>query len=110
MQRRLPSRFHLCGTMVALIALPLAHVTVARGQTPADSPAARLPAEANAVMVIDVARLVDSPWGKQNNLRAKLASGYAGRPLPVPGTAKRVAVGALLHPVGMTSAWQAAVI
>jgi hypothetical protein len=90
--------------------LALAVAIPARGQAPAASPASRLPADANAVMVVDVAKLADSPWGKQNNLRGKLASGYAGRPLPVPGTARQLAIGARLNPVGMTSAWQAAVI
>src|SRR3954463_10867309 len=32
------------------------------------APADRLPGGCNAVMVVDVARLVDSPWGKQNEM------------------------------------------
>jgi hypothetical protein len=74
------------------------------------APADRLPPGCNAVMLVDVARLVESPWGKQNDLRAKLGARYGGRPLPVPGNAKRVAVGAKLNPIGLDSMWRAAVI
>jgi hypothetical protein len=104
-----------------LILAILSSVAVAQAQprpTPAAAPAApsrlapadRLPAGCSAVMVVDVARLVDSPWGKQNDLRGKLNARYGGRPLPVPGNAKRLAVGGKLIPVGLESMWRAAVI
>ncbi len=74
------------------------------------SPTSRLPRQANAVMTIDVAKLLQSPLGKKLELQSKLASGYADRPLAVPATAKRVAIAALIHPGRMDSIWQAAVI
>ncbi len=74
------------------------------------APADRLPPGCNAVMLVDVARLADSPWGKQNDLRNKLNAKYGARPLPVPGNARRVAVGGKLLPVGLDSLWRAAVI
>jgi len=72
--------------------------------------AERLPSGGNAVMTIDVARLIDSPLGKKLELQSKLISGYADRPLAIPGTARRVAVGAAVHPTGMASVWQASLI
>ena len=91
-------------------AKPTAAATAAPAGGGTQPLAARLPAGANAVMIVDVAKLADSPWGKQNKLREKLSAGYAERPLPVPSSTKRVAVGARINPVGLTSAWQAAVI
>lgn len=72
--------------------------------------AERLPPGANAVMTIDVAGLIASPLGKEMKLQSKLISGYADRPLAVPGAAKSMVVGAAVHPTGMQSIWQAAVI
>src|SRR4051812_11440705 len=72
--------------------------------------AARLPKGANAVMTVDVEKLVASPVGKKLGLQSKLMSGYADRPLAVPATAKRVAIAALVHPFGVESIWQTAVI
>jgi hypothetical protein len=72
--------------------------------------AARLPKASNAVMTVDVEKLIQSPVGKQLELQSKLMSAYADRPLAVPGTAKRVAIGALVHPGGVQSIWQTALI
>lgn len=95
----------------ATVALTLAFFAFA--QTAAaqmDKLAERLPSGGNAVMTIDVARLIESPLGKQLQLQSKLISGYADRPLAIPGTAKRVVVGAAVHPTGMASVWQASLI
>lgn len=91
-------------------AAPAAPAAVAPAAPSRLAPADRLPAGCNAIMVVDVAKLVDSAWGKQNDLRGKLNAKYGGRPLPVPGNAKRVAVGGRLVPVGLESMWRAAVI
>jgi hypothetical protein len=72
--------------------------------------AARLPKAANAVLTVDVEKLIQSPIGKEIGLQSKLLSGYADRPLAVPATAKRVAIGALVHPGGIRSIWQTALI
>src|SRR4029079_6705106 len=76
----------------------------------AASLAARLPKSANAIMIVDVEKLIQSPVGKEQGLQSKFQSGYADRPLAVPATAKRVAIGALVHPTGIESSWQTAVI
>ena len=70
----------------------------------------RLPKGANAVMIVDVEKLIQSPVGKELELQSKLMSGYADRPLAVPATAKRVAIAALVHPAGIESIWQTALI
>src|SRR4051812_42017174 len=48
------------------------------------------PPSANAVMTIDVAKLMQSPLGKAEGLQGKLMTGFADRPLAVPATAKYV--------------------
>jgi hypothetical protein len=72
--------------------------------------AARLPEGANAVLTLDVAKLIASPWGKQVKLQDQLSAGHADRPLPVSAAAKRLTVGALVHPMSMDALWQAAVV
>jgi hypothetical protein len=80
------------------------------GSAAASAAAARLPEGANAVLTLDVAKLIASPWGKQIKLQAQLASGQADRPLPVSATAKRLTVGAFVHPMSMDALWQAALV
>ncbi len=76
----------------------------------ASSAAARLPEGANAVLTLDVVKLIASPWGKQAKLQSQLAAGQADRPLPVSASTKRLTVGAFVHPTSMDSLWQAAVV
>src|SRR3954453_14284727 len=64
------------------------------------------PRGANAVMTIDVAKLIASPVGKAADLQSKLIGGYADRPLAVPATARNVTLVAGVHPVGMDSVWE----
>ena len=96
-------------TLLTAVAL-LIWATYAQAQGQGQSPGARIPAGANAVLTIDVQKFVQSPLGKQQDLQAKLTSAYADRPLAVPATARRLAIGAAVHPVGMKSIWQVAVI
>jgi hypothetical protein len=110
-------RVHSLSTVIIVACLSGVFPALGFAQPKQASPAsassaavARLPDGANAVLTIDVEKLIASPWGKQNKLQSKLTSGYADRPLPVPANAKRVAVGALVNPVGMDAVWQAAVI
>src|SRR5438477_2710105 len=58
------------------------------------------PRGANAVMTINVAKLIQSPVGKSADLQSKLISGYADRPLAVPATAQNVTLVAGVHPMG----------
>lgn len=70
----------------------------------------KLPANANAIMRVEVAKLLASPMAKEQGWQAKLMKGYADRPLAVPPTAQRVTVVAGMNAVGMRTIWQAAVI
>src|SRR5688572_1253206 len=76
----------------------------------ASNPPPRLPAEANVVMKIEVAKMLESPMAKELGWQSKLIKGYADRPLAVPPTARRMTVVAGMHPVGMRAIWQAAII
>ena len=88
----------------------VAWTAVVRAQSPSAAIANKLPGGSNAVLSLDVEKFVNSAMGKANDLQAKLMSGYADRPLAVPATARRVAVGAAVHPFGLRSIWEAAVI
>ena len=106
MRKMLPSTLSLAVFVIA--------VSTAAAQSPSSSasppPPPRLPANANAVMRVEVAKLLASPMAKELDWQAKLMKGYADRPLAVPPTAKRVTVVAGMHPAGMRAIWQAAVI
>ena len=95
-------RYRQIPALVAAIVLLFAAVPLLAQPV---SPTSRLPRAANAVMTVDVAKLMNSPLGKQMELQSKLASGYADRPLPIPATAKRIAIAALvLSTVGLVIA------
>ena len=98
---------HCLRFIVALLGLLLSSAA-AFAET--GSLAARLPKGANAVMTVEVERLVQSPVGQKLGLQSALLSGYADRPLAVPANARRVAIAALVHPAGVESIWQTAVI
>ena len=83
---------------------------LAHAQSPNVALANKLPGGSNAVLTLDVEKFVNSALGKANDLQAKLIAGYADRPLAVPATARRVAVGASVHPFGLRAIWEAAVI
>jgi hypothetical protein len=75
----------------------------------ADAPP-RLPANANVIMKVELAKMLESPLAKEMQWQAKLSKGYADRPLAVPPMAKGMTIVAGMHPVGMRAIWQAAVI
>lgn len=85
-------------------------IVTAPVQAQTASLATRLPRGANTVLTVDVTKFLQSPLGKKEELQSKMISGYADRPLAVPATARRLAIGAAVHPTGMDSIWQAAVI
>ncbi|MGH7179327.1 MAG: hypothetical protein ACREJC_18265 [Tepidisphaeraceae bacterium] len=74
------------------------------------SVAGRLPKATNTVLAVDMTKLCQSPLGKSEDLTSRMASGYADRPLPLPGTTRQVAIGAYVHPAGLQTIWQAAVV
>jgi hypothetical protein len=70
----------------------------------------KLPGNANAMLTVEVAKLLNSPLGKQLSWQSKLIKGYAERPLPVPATASKLTIAAAVHPGEMSTIWEAAVI
>jgi hypothetical protein len=96
--------------LAVLVVAWLTSATPARAQSPNAALANKLPGGANAVLVIDVEKFTSSALGKANDLQAKLLSGYADRPLAVPATARRVAVGSSVHPFGLRAIWETAVM
>src|SRR4051794_29526717 len=87
-------------------------VLIATGTSPAQSSnlASRLPQNVNAVMTIDVTKLLQSQMGKEQALQSKLLSGYADRPLAIPATARNVVIGAAVDPPDLQSYVQVALI
>jgi hypothetical protein len=96
-------------TVVAAVGI-LHQTAAAQAAAGAASPPPRLPATANALMKLEVSKVIASPLAKDMGWEAKLSKGYADRPLAVPPTAKRVTVVAGMQPNGMRAIWQAAVI
>src|SRR5438132_14370393 len=86
----------------------LALTTIARADVAAL--AERLPHNGNAVMTLDVAKLLDTPLAKSESWQSKLMSGYADRPLAVPATARQIAMTGFIHPAALDAVWQAAVV
>src|SRR3954453_19249554 len=95
--------------LAAAAAMVLLSVSVGRGAA-AGELEQRLPHRGNAVMTVDIVKLLDTPLAKTEGWQSKLISGYADRPLPVPATAKAMAVTAFVHPATLDAIWQAAAV
>jgi hypothetical protein len=70
----------------------------------------RFPANANALLTVEVAKVLQSPLARKLDWQSKLIKGHADRPVALPATATRVTFVAGLHPGGMRSIWQAALV
>lgn len=79
-------------------------------QAQSGSGAQTMPGAANALMVVEVAKLLDSPLAKSLGTQSNMIKGYAGKPLAVPASARRVTIGALVNPGNMNSVWEAAIV
>src|SRR5689334_10737060 len=95
------------GSVLAIVMLFNAIMSVRAGGSELDQ---RLPRNGNAVLTLDVAKLLDTPLAKTESWQSKLMSGYADRPLAVPAAAKQVAMTAFVHPATLDAIWQAAVV
>jgi hypothetical protein len=63
-----------------------------------ESLARRLPADANAIVLMDVEQVLAAPLAKQQGWGAKLEAAYAERPVFLPPEAKKLVLGAALQP------------
>jgi hypothetical protein len=104
------SRLSWSLTLIVAITIPSQVTAAEPTASGAAAPPPRLPAMANALMKLEVAKVINSPLAKEMGWQEKLSKGYADRPVAVPPTAKRVTVVAGMHPHGMRAIWQAAVI
>src|SRR5687768_4439643 len=100
----------LSWSLAVVAVVSLNSVAAAQSNVGAAPAPPKLPASANALMKLEVAKVLDSPLGKEMGWRAKLSKGYADRPVAVPSTAKRVTFVAGMQPNGMRAIWQAAII
>ncbi len=70
----------------------------------------RVPGEANALVVVDVEKILNSPLGQREGWRTKLSDAYANKPVVVlPGT-RRVVMAALLDPGSADSIWEVSIM
>jgi hypothetical protein len=73
--------------------------------------ARRIPADANALVLIDVENTVASPLARKQGWAAKLESAYVERPIFLPPEAKKLVMGAALNPEnGFNGDWEIAVM
>lgn len=70
----------------------------------------KIPPGANAIAVINVKGVIETPMGKQNNWKEKLADAYAAKPLIVPPDATQVVLAAWINPSSMRPVWEASVM
>src|SRR5215213_2411412 len=73
--------------------------------------ARRIPADANALVLIDVEKTVAAPLARKQGWAAKLESAFVERPIFLPPEAKKLAMGAALDPEnGFNGNWELAVM
>lgn len=70
----------------------------------------RLPANANAAIVVNAASLYDSPLGKKEDWRAKFADSAESSPLMLPPGTERAVLAAELDIASLRPQWEAAVM
>lgn len=70
----------------------------------------RIPNDANALVLIDVEKMLNSPLGVREGWKAKMANAYAQKPMTVPPDASRVVMAALIDASDMEHIWQVSVM
>jgi hypothetical protein len=70
----------------------------------------RIPSDANAIVLIDVERMLNSPLGVREGWKAKMANAYAQKPMTVPPDASRVVMAALIDSSDMEPIWELSVM
>ena len=95
---------HLGITMAAFVLLA--------GPASADfkSLVARVPSDANALVLIDVEKMLNSPLGVREGWKAKMANAYAQKPMTVPPDASRLVMAALIDSSDMEPIWELSVM
>ena len=103
---------HICKQLLSLLAVLIVlsvPLSVARGEG-FDDLLVRLPADANAIVLLDADRIFSSLIAKSENWRDKYASSFESTPLMLPPSATRFVLAAELEVENMTPVWEAAVM
>ncbi len=69
-----------------------------------------VPADANAVMVLNLEKMLESPLGKEKQWKEKLSGETADRPLALPPEASRVVLASRIDLEYMKSLWEIAIV
>jgi hypothetical protein len=69
-----------------------------------------IPPGANAIAIIDVDKIINSPMGTKEHWKDKLKDAYAAKPLVVPPSASRIVLASLINPSTMQPAWEVSLI
>ncbi len=93
---------------IALPAYLLAIGSIARADV--KTLLSRIPPGANTIAVIDVNGVINTPMGKQNHWKEKLADAYAAKPLVVPPGALKLVLASWIEPATMRPVWEASAI
>jgi hypothetical protein len=72
--------------------------------------AQRLPPASNAIIAVNVARIVDSPYGKDAGWGQRLADAWAKQPLMIPPGAQQLIMAADVKPSSFDSYWEMSLI
>src|SRR5438034_7259986 len=72
--------------------------------------AQRLPPATNVIVALNVARVVDTPYGKEAQWGSRLADAWAKQPLMIPPGAQRLIMAADVKPSSFDSYWEMSLI
>jgi hypothetical protein len=98
----------LSKTSLSCLGVTLAAFVLLASPASADfrSLVARVPSDANALVLIDVEGVLNSPLGVREGWKAKMAKTYAEKPLIIPPDASRVVMAALIDTNHVESIWE----
>ncbi|HMF12846.1 MAG TPA: hypothetical protein VKE94_11085 [Gemmataceae bacterium] len=102
-----PSIWHLM-TLAGL--LVFSQCRQSRAEGPLDELLARVPAQANTILIIDVPALHESPLGVRENWRKRHEGTYAEGVSSIPPSAQRVVSAAQLNTTTLQPVWEAVIL
>ncbi|HTL29204.1 MAG TPA: hypothetical protein VL282_08285 [Tepidisphaeraceae bacterium] len=91
---------------IAIVAVVFTMLLADRSLGDFQSLAKKLPPETNVLVAINVAKILNSPYSKQQDWAGNLAEKWQTRPLMVPPGVNRLVMGADLDPKTIDSTWQ----
>jgi len=102
-------RLHACIRLWSILAIALAGgVLPARADL--NNLLGRIPGESNALVVIDLEKILASPVSQREGWKERLANAYASKPLIVPPGTGRLVMAALLEPGTANVVWEVSVL